>query len=332
MHLGKPIPLAFLLVATFGTLQPSSVLASAAIDAASPSIGCGASSADFYRNVAPGTGGCDAAGAPVLDLAAATYGLIPTDDTDGASNGEQNPNSAHILLFSVDRGAVGAAGFSVNFQAGRGQAAGDVFRSSVAPAPTGAFFGGACAGAAPIGVGNTLHNNQADHNFVPTIGPGVAYFGALDEMNALEIGGFDTTGDNVHDLPVYFTLNRFSPSLGASSPADIFLTPVGSPVGVFAPQITLGLQVGDNVDALALWDRGVAGTREPVLDLAIFSLDPNSPSLAGLDGIWGTVDDFYPGDVLVTDFRGFFCVYVQHLNLGLLSSDNLDALDVILVP
>ncbi|NJL29866.1 MAG: hypothetical protein HC897_19215, partial [Thermoanaerobaculia bacterium] len=200
--------------------------------------------------------------------------------------------------------------------------------------PAGAIPGGVCAGPAPMGFGHALQNNQPDHNFVPTLGPGMVNgLGVLDDMNALEIGGFDTTGDNVHDFPVYFSLNRFSPSLGGATPGDVLLSPTGTNFFfVFAPRPTLGLRAGDNVDALAIWDRNATGQREAGIDYAIFSLDPNSPTLAGPDGIWGTPDDFSPGDIFVTDFSGVACLYVRHNRIGLQFNDNLDALDVIVLP
>lgn len=322
------------LITTLVAGLPAHLEASASLDVSSPTVTlCGAGGADFYNNVAPGTGGCDVGGFPVLDVAAASYGLVFGDDTDGASNNEVDPGLGHLLLFSVDQGAVGIAGTPVNNQAARLQAAGDIFRTLNSPSnpPAGAIAAGACLPGTTLVPGHALQNNQPDHNFIPTIGPGaINGFGAVDELDALEIGGFDVDHDGVRDRPVYFTLDRFSPSLGAFSPAAIFLAPVGVPAfGVFAPRPALGLRPGDNVDALAIWDRNVIGTMEAGLDYALFSLDPNSPTLAGPDMIWGTGDDLSPGDVFLTDFSGTFCLYVQHNWLGLMFYDNLDALDVI---
>ena len=60
------------------------------------------------------------------------------------------------------------------------------------------------------------------------------------------------------------------------------------PVAPGSPAARAGLLPGDNIDALVMWDRGVIGVMNPKMDMAVFSLAPGSPSLAGADGVVGT--------------------------------------------
>ncbi len=77
--------------------------------------------------------------------------------------------------------------------------------------------------------------------------------------------------------------------------------------------------MGDEIDALVMWDRGAIGAPDPGLDLALFSLAPGSPSLGGAS----------PAAIFVTDFNFGFCTYVPANQLGLVVTDNVDGLDVI---
>ena len=153
-----------------------------------------------------------------------------------------------------------------------------------------------------------------------------------DDMDALELLPFDLSGDQVHNTPIYFSLDPMSPALGVGpfSPADILASPPMAPViGMFAPAPTMGLiPDADDIDALAVWDFGPLGEADPGLDYALFSLAPGSMSLFGGDGVPGTADDLSAADIFVTDFTGISILYLAHRSIGMRFFDNVDAIDV----
>lgn len=313
---------------------------SGSIDRYSPTLSlCGGSAADLYHNVAPGAGGCDVGGAPVLDTQDVTYGLTGNDNNNGHSDGEADPFANHLIFFSVDGTSNGAAGTQVRHQSVRTQAMGDVFRSLVPPSLSAANSMAACAPAALGGAPRHVQaQHQTDYNLIPSVGPAVfnpfvppAGFGPADNLDALELASFDIDGDNVHDRPIYFVLDPASPSLGAFSAADVFLAPPAGVFYQFAPAAMLGLTGADDIDALVIWDRLQIGGADAGSDHALFSLAPGSPALAGPDGTFGTADDYSPADIFVTDFSGAFCLYLPHFQLQLQPGDNIDALDVVVI-
>src|SRR5205807_7705944 len=97
--------------------------------------------------------------------------------------------------------------------------------------------------------------------------------------------------------------------------ADVLASSNNDQFNIFRNHITLGLTAEDMIDALAL---SLSGNE------ALFSLAPNSPTLL-LDGL-------SPADVFVTDFAGNFRTFADHTQLGLLATDNLNALDTVTVP
>jgi hypothetical protein len=120
----------------------------------------------------------------------------------------------------------------------------------------------------------------------------------------------------------------------------------------FSTPAQLGLQDGDIIDALVLSDTGDVGvgiSAEANLDEVLFSLAPGSPSLLGADGDFGIAgidddgingiddpgeygflgsDDFSSADVFYSDFDTTFRIFADHIKLGLLFGDNIDALDI----
>jgi hypothetical protein len=84
----------------------------------------------------------------------------------------------------------------------------------------------------------------------------------------------------------------------------------------------LNLQgMGDDIDALAVWDLGFQGdVPQPQVDFALFSLAPGSPYLLN--------NGFSPADILATNFTGMSWLYLQAGQIGMLPSDNVDAIDV----
>jgi hypothetical protein len=181
-----------------------------------------------------------------------------------------------------------------------------------------------------------------------------------DDLDALEVDDgikVDADMDGIPDLdtPVFFSLDLNSATVVAPTPdpfpgactapdptgvtADDIL--VSGPLSASAPPLPpmafaiyasgvqdIGLQSGDDFDALVLHDTGGPGgvpdgILTPGQDTALFSLAAGSPSLATAPGA-----PYYPGDVLMTTFNGSFSIGVSHLLLGLQTTDELNALDI----
>ena len=128
----------------------------------------------------------------------------------------------------------------------------------------------------------------------------------------------------------------------------------------FAGPATLGLLAADTIDALVLSDLTCAGEPpvpsdpptpngqlDPGFDEVLFSLHRSSPTLFGPDGEPGVADvdddgnevvddfsetgfgdDWSPATIFHSRFNGRFSVYASGAELGLLPTDDLDALDV----
>ena len=82
----------------------------------------------------------------------------------------------------------------------------------------------------------------------------------------------------------------------------------------------MGLDVADDIDALCVSDVGERGHLDVGDDEALFSLAPGSPTLIGMGRS--------PGDVFYTRFDGSFSIYALASDIGLMESDNLNALDI----
>jgi len=317
------------------------------LDRQSPSVVTfGNTPSDIYGEAPLGglTGqGWDVGGpGPVLHVKDWNYGLGPLDNSDGHSNGELDPFRAPIIYFSGDDTSKGASNTSYRWQANLNQAAGDRFvtngPATLSPAAVMAGAGPATiAGPVLPGSINLLSLNQDKYNEIASIGlnvpnpympnPGET---AMDDMDALELTPFDLNGNRIHDTPIYFSLDAISPGLGGFSPADVFIAQPGAPYNPvpFATFNALGLFPNDEVDALAVWDGGGTGQLDPLMDFTIFSLAPGSPFLAGADGVFGTADDYSAADIFVSDFTGRSFLYMNYASLGMLFTDNIDALDV----
>lgn len=213
---------------------------------------------------------------------------------------------------------------------------------------------------------------QAPANLGSALGSPEDNLDALEEADTGDaFWGVDSTGslpnqpDGIPERPVFFSLDPASPSIGTAtqrnggsiplftdandpdvSADDILvsgLQPLGASFayGIYASGvINLGLQPGDILDALVLSDIGGVGTGPSGLapngilnpympgltlfDEALFSLAKGSPTLDSLM--------YKPGDVFYTKFNGSFSLYASHASLGLLATDELDALDIKPVP
>lgn len=115
-------------------------------------------------------------------------------------------------------------------------------------------------------------------------------------------------------------------------PGDILMTSLGQ---LFASRAQLGLQPGDALDSLILMDVDPDGQTESEyytpnrvldagLDMAIFSLDPFSPSVQS--------GQFSAATLFITSFDGTHQLFLDPATLGLTASDNVDALSMVPEP
>ena len=100
----------------------------------------------------------------------------------------------------------------------------------------------------------------------------------------------------------------------------------------FKDAASMGLQVGDDIDALALNAIPYLFSGSAMGNQAYFSLAPGSPTLLGADGLPGTADDLSAADIFYTDFTGGSALVYSADSLGLLFEDDLDALETNAVP
>lgn len=179
-----------------------------------------------------------------------------------------------------------------------------------------------------------------------------------DDLDALETdsilhgnpllgrAGVDPDGDGLHDSPIFFNLDQFSPSLVPDggclvpSPDDIFISdPTKEPdptkryasFGVYADgQCNIGLRVGDIIDALVLSDGGRKGLIDAIMDEALFSLDLASTSVLLHDADSAAVyyTDFARPFRPLVDWKKGGSLFASADELGLLAYDELNALDI----
>jgi hypothetical protein len=267
-----------------------------------------------------------------LSLDSASPAMLPVDyDVNGGSIGRE-PIDLYLnglrdfqdIYFSVDRLALGLAGSPVAMLA----------------APPGSSPG------ADVFV---LRGTGRVELFTPAeaLGLGGSFFG--DDIDGLQIRS-DVAGDTINKPFSYNVIWRNSTMIGKAIsvsgggpggnllPSDILL---GLTDKVFARADDMGLQAGDAIDALILLDvtpdprepRGYAlrpdGIVDPGFDIAIFSLDPFSPST-----ITGGGDDptLTPGTLLLTKFDGTYEVLLAPEQLGLKPFDNVDGLSLVPEP
>ncbi len=150
-----------------------------------------------------------------------------------------------------------------------------------------------------------------------------------DDISALELSNLEPFG--MATSGIYCTLE--GPSF-TNAGAVIYVQDASfgsldfASLTVFATPVQLGLQAGDVIDALAVSDVSPSKTCPPIanrsadvnLDQALFSLAPGSPSL--------TTGNISAADILFSDFDGSYSVFAGHSSLGLLASDDVDALDI----
>ncbi|KPL00401.1 MAG: hypothetical protein AMK75_05340, partial [Planctomycetes bacterium SM23_65] len=246
------------------------------------------------------------------------------DDLNALSAGLDSFARPPVFFFSVDRDSVGIDGnpqtpivSDVFEEAASGQAAGDVFVT---------IYGhpGVPIWSAPVGQ-NMLHINQSELGMFPAILPTQDYTGQdiIDDLDALNFTEFDMDGNGSPDVNVYFSLDSLSTSLGTlgATADDILLfAPGAASAMVFADgENDIGLQEGDDLDALVLLDLGTRGEIDQFGDRAFFSLAPGSPTLVA--------NGYSPADIFYTNFNGTFVREFTAAQLGLLATDDVDALE-----
>jgi len=300
------------------------------IDPMSPSVLGGPNfAADIYGEVwGAGMGGWDVGGpGPVLHIPFFNYGLIGWDNNDAHSLGDNDPNMIPIVYFSAHRRSLGMWATQYRHQAIRNQAAGDRFVTNgwMDRSPANSYATGNLANLVVWMPGfgqNLLSANQTRYNEIPTIPQWIVNPimdpNQIDDMDALELHAMDVDGDQMHDQPLFFSLDAGSPSMPAgASPADIFVSPPMMPGFMpWALAPSMGLQAWDDIDALVVFHQSGAPEAMPGVDYALFSLEPGNS--LGAD----------PSDVYVTSFMNSSVLYFTGPTVGLRKPDILDGLDV----
>ncbi len=268
-----------------------------------------------------------------------------------------NPDNPTLKLnFSVDRITGGAPGSASLAEATVGQQPGDIYTTTASFIHPGFFAGTLGPGpfvgplaSAGGGGSNVLTIDESAFGLMTAAGiipPGApggpVTTGSHDNVDAYDARPVIATPfGGVYGTGSYYAVNPDAAAAMGASPADLFFTPAGSPVGgiPYAPAGSLGLDsVGpgrDSIDALLMFDGGDAegSSVEPGADYALFSLAPGSATL----GAFG----LSPADIFYTDFTGAFGVYVFDTDLGLLpgapgfpfqTESNVDALSVVPEP
>jgi subtilisin family serine protease len=291
-------------------------------------------------------------------------GLQPNDNISGLSwgtDGTLDPRtgrpSASVLLFSVDTLAVGVSGTDVRFQAvdspplvgpipapfpqnvpggaPGGEAAGDIFKSQRLD-PFGKYASPLLAPADPGK--NLLFVDEAQLGLqAPRNRGSLLSTAGEDDLDALEMDSVfsvDFNGDGIPDRPVFFELDRFSPSVspgnGCSVPTsdDIFVTRVPFSFSIFADGVCdINLRSNDVIDALVLSDVDRIGFLDPGIDEALFSLDPFSVG-GGVSAAAVYYTDFIRPFLPRLDWKLGGSLFASADSLGLEFIDNLDALDI----
>ncbi len=189
-----------------------------------------------------------------------------------------------------------------------------------------------------------------------------------DDLDAVEIDDIlayvDTDGDGLHGRPVFFTLDEDSPSLaGGGSAADIWVSKAVDTSADFGLQpnnpfayeewanhMMIGLNADDEIDALVVSDvrvllnvlpfpipDGEASGPVEVLgqmfnaDEVLFSLTEDSWTVLNVRHPMRN-RNISPADILYSNLDGRFMVFADAEDLGLLATDNLNALDIGSIP
>jgi hypothetical protein len=241
------------------------------------------------------------AATPDVITGATALQLVPGDVLNSITFSHDRFQPSAVIFFSVSASSVGIAGTApdVFSEAANGEAGADIF--------AGGTFG--TPGANVL----VLDGDGAPINAPPASGL-VETGGTPDDVSAL------ASCDPINN-PMGSTFVTLAP--GSPSLTTLGLTPndsiaanfsQGPLLGQWMPGTLLGLVAGDVIDALAV-DSNSSNSR------AIFSLAPGSPTLALLGAS--------PADILDSVVPGPPTVLVSAATLGLLPTDDIDALDIV---
>jgi plastocyanin len=289
---------------------------------------------------------------PMVLYPGTNLGLLdPMDELQDFScnrTGAATQGGAFLLLFSVDHLSTGgrppdpalvATGrcFNVLDQASRHQSPADLFLTLDAfttAGPVDLKSGGRTAAK-----NNTLAVNQGDtggmdEDLSPAKAP-VQQCSASEPADDVDGISYPSTGGSKgRNRTLYYTLSADSPSLiirmpgipGQQSGADIFT--VADPGVPGTPELYAGAQslglmptpFGDDIAALVVFDDG-DGVLDPGMDEILFTLAPGSPAL--------NQGQYSPADVFVSYGAGFSTRFASADDLGLLPTDQVDALEIL---
>ncbi len=274
---------------------------------------------------------------PVTLISAAALGLAAAgDDMDGLSGGNFliSPESSFSIRFSVTRESTGdtppaielvelGTPYNVKDQATRGQQAGDEFLSL----DQFSLLQPMARGEAGL-ENNTLIKNNYDE--------GGSDYAARPETHANSmVSGLPQ--DNVDALAnfepgeaIFYSATAASPSLltlpGSENPsgASIFRLDQGT-ISLYASYAALGLQQDDDIDAIVVFDTDANGEFSGD-DRVLFSLTPDSPSLAAVPGAGVNA----AADVFIAAPGEAVALFTSAARLGLTGeTDDIDALEIL---
>jgi hypothetical protein len=299
----------FAMMFFLSTPHQSAPLPAPSAEVQSQSFSITASSALTATGVQPadvlGIGGTPLIPCENLGLLCTDLNSGAADEIAGLSFGVDFTESAlPPIQFSVDGASRGVAGSAVRAEAtcSPAQTQADVFESELDGANSQDLDGDGIACAGNGGYGLSLSEGIITD--------------ALSSLDRDPCQFVDLNCDGTPEQAIYLTLVAGSPTLallGATS-ADILASAAGFIPSVWANGITsLGLQTGDVIDALCLYEDGDGIYSQN--DLILFSLGRASPTLAKLGA--GPADLLIPAPPRLA---------ISAALLGLEASDNINAL------
>jgi len=270
--------------------------------------GFGASTGNLVLNVTFSGGAGQAAFVrfSCLELGLTTTGCLGVetkDDVDALSYGADSSAGDAPVVFSVALGSAGLPDTAVAEQAacGPAQPQADAFSAPLDGSNSLLFDGDGINSDCPTADALGLVERPLSDD--------------LDALNEQPPGFVDPEADGSIDEAVFFSLAAGSPTLDVSirGPADVLWTVGGFQPGIYASAEALGLQPGDDIDALCLINEGEF-LYEPEVDAIAFSLAPGSPTLGAIGAS--------PADVLGPGPQVLFAAS----DLGLREDDDLNAM------
>jgi hypothetical protein len=203
---------------------------------------------------------------------ATTLGLAAAHQMDAFSYGHDPLRSGSlqplVLFYSVSRASSGEIGSVIRFESTGNGAAGDKF--AIAVTDKGESIGRA-----------RLVSDAVKHGLSPL-------------PNQSNIAGLGI--DYPYKGGLYLSVDPEAAAILGVDPADIlYQADVRSPAALtpYAKLYELGLQAGDDIDALAIWAPGGSGVLAPD-DIVYVSLAPGSPSLASFGTTAGGIIQVHP--------------------------------------